>query len=154
MRKAPSFNLPDQDGKYHSLDEYNGKWLILYFYPKDDTLGCTKEACSFRDKREVLVKRGAAVVGISKDSVESHQNFAKKHQLNFTLLSDPDHKVIESYGSWGMKNFMGKEYEGISRNTFLINPEGEIVKEYKDVNPLTHTREILKDLDKILFGTI
>lgn len=152
--KAPTFTLPDQYGKFHSLNEYKGKWLVLYFYPKDDTVGCTKEACSFRDKREVFVKRGVAVVGISKDSVASHQKFADKNNLNFTLLSDPEHKVIASYGAWVMKKFLGKEYEGISRDTFLINPGGDIVKEYKNVNPLTHTREILKDLDQLFFGSL
>ena len=150
--KAPSFTLPDQDGKLHSLDEYKGKWLVLYFYPKDNTAGCTKEACNFRDSRQPFAKRGVAIVGISKDSVESHQKFAQEHQLNFTLLADPNHKVIESYGSWVMKNFLGKEYEATARNTFLINPEGEIVKEYKNVNPLMHVREILKDLDQLRFS--
>ncbi|HZE87871.1 MAG TPA: thioredoxin-dependent thiol peroxidase [Methylomirabilota bacterium] len=148
--KASVFTLPDQNNKMHSLKDYQGKWLILYFYPKDDTPGCTKEACSFRDNKEAFLKRGVEIVGISKDSVASHQKFVTKHSLNFTLLADPDHKVIEQYGAWGKKKFMGKEYDGTMRNTFIINPKGEIVKEFKNVNPLTHTNAILQELDKLL----
>lgn len=148
--KAPEFSLPDQNGIVHSLSDYKGKWLVVYFYPKDDTPGCTKEACNFRDNLDQFEKRGVMIVGISKDSVESHKKFADKFRLNFTLLSDPDHKVIEAYGAWGKKNFMGREFDGIIRNTVLINPKGEIVKEYKKVNPLTHAGELLTDLDALL----
>jgi peroxiredoxin Q/BCP len=148
--KVPRFTLPDQDGKKHSLEEYLGKWLIVYFYPKDDTPGCTKEACNFRDNILEFQKRGVVIIGISKDSVESHKKFADKYKLNFTLLSDPDHKVVEAYGAWGKKNFMGREFDGILRNTVLINPKGEIVKEYKKVNPLTHANELLADLDALV----
>ena len=148
--KAKDFNLPDQDGNYHKLGDFAGKWLLLYFYPKDDTPGCTKEACTFRDGLNELQKRGVEVVGVSKDSVDSHKKFAEKYKLNFTLLSDPEHKVIESYGAWGIKKFMGKEFTGTLRNSYLINKAGEIVKEYKSVNPLTHFSEIVSDLDKLL----
>lgn len=147
--KAKNFTLPDQDNKKHSLTDYSGQWVVLYFYPKDGTPGCTKEACSFRDGREFLENEGAVVLGVSKDSVESHKKFATKHKLNFTLLSDEDAKVAEAYDSFGKKKFMGREYLGISRNTFLINPEGEIVREYKGVNPITHVATLLKDLKEL-----
>lgn len=147
--KAPDFTLSDQNGNLHTLNDYNGKWLVLYFYPKDSTPGCTKEACNFRDGRDVLENAGAAVIGISKDSVASHKKFADKHNLNFTLLSDESTETIRAYGAWGKKKFMGKEYEGILRNTYLINPEGEIVKTYEGVNPITHIGEVLQDLKQL-----
>lgn len=147
---APDFKLHDQDNNLRSLSDYAGKWLVLYFYPKDDTPGCTKEACSFRDGREIIAKLGnAEVIGISKDSVKSHAKFASKYKLNFTLLSDEDHKVIEAYNSWGVKKFMGREYMGTSRNTFIINPTGKIVKFYENVSPNDHANEIINDLKKL-----
>jgi peroxiredoxin Q/BCP len=149
MNKAPSFNLPDQDGNNHSLEDYHGRWLVVYFYPKDDTPGCTAEACSFRDSKSDLEKL-AAVVGISTDSVESHKKFSEKHHLNFTLLSDPDHQVIESYNSWGTKKFAGKEYVGTFRNTLLVNPDGDIAKEYIGVDPNEHAPQIITDLKLLL----
>ena len=141
--------MPDQNGDIHKLADYKSKWLLIYFYPKDDTPGCTKEACNFRDGLNEFTKREVTVVGISKDSVASHKKFADKYKLNFALLSDPEHLVIESYGAWGTKKFMGKEFTGTQRNSYLINPEGEITKEYKSVNPLTHFTQILTDLDKL-----
>ena len=149
MSKAPDFSLFDQHGKTHTLAEYAGKWLVLYFYPKDDTPGCTTEACAFRDGREILQNMGAEVVGISKDTVKSHAKFAQKHGLDFTLLADPDHTTIEAYGSWGPKKFMGREYQGISRDTYLINPKGEIYKKYTGVDPKTHIGEIITDLKSL-----
>lgn len=144
---APDFSLPDQDGKVHSLKDYAGKWLVVYFYPKDDTPGCTKEACNFRDARDAIAEMGKAkVVGISKDSVRSHKKFVGKYGLNFTLLSDPDHKVIEAFGAWKLKKFMGREYMGIMRNTYIINPDGKIVKKYESVKPETHAGELIADL--------
>lgn len=148
--KAPDFKLPDQDGREHSLSDYKGKFLVVYFYPKDDTPGCTKEACSFRDNSQEFEKLGVKLVGISKDTVKSHKKFEGKYKLNFPFLSDPEHKVIESYGAWGKKKFMGREYEGIRRNTYIVDPEGEIVKKYENVNPLTHSGQILKDLQELL----
>ena len=148
--KAKDFNLQDQNGEYHKLSDYKGKWLLVYFYPKDDTPGCTKEACNFRDAISEFTKKGVTIVGISKDSIDSHKKFAEKYKLNFSLLSDQDHLVIESYGAWGIKKFMGKEFTGTQRNSYLINPTGEIAKEYKNVNPLSHFQQILTDLDKIL----
>ncbi|HSX33154.1 MAG TPA: thioredoxin-dependent thiol peroxidase [Candidatus Saccharimonadales bacterium] len=144
---APDFSLPDQDGNLHRLADYAGKWLVLYFYPKDDTPGCTKEACNFRDAREVIAELGQAeVVGVSKDSVASHKKFADKYHLPFTLLSDPDHQVIEAYGAWKPKTFMGKEFIGTHRNTVIINPAGEIVKTYEGVDPQAHAAQIISDL--------
>lgn len=148
--KAPSFSLPDQDNNIHSLDDYQGKWLIVYFYPKDDTPGCTKEACGLRDSQSEFARLGVSIIGISKDSVKSHKKFAEKYNLHFPLLSDPDHTIIEAFGSWGTKKFMGREFTGILRNTYLINPEGEIHKEYKNVDPLTHAGELLRDLQTLL----
>lgn len=147
--KAPDFSLPDQNGTLHTLSQYAGKWVVVYFYPKDSTPGCTKEACSFRDGRQFLEEAGAVVLGISKDSVASHKKFAEAHKLNFTLLSDTSTETIQAYGAWGQKKFMGREYMGINRNTCLISPKGEIVKEYKGVNPLTHVSELLKDLKEL-----
>ena len=147
--KAPNFSLPDQDGNIHTLKQYAGKWVVLYFYPKDKTPGCTKEACSFRDGRDYLEANGAIVLGISKDSIASHKKFADAHNLNFTLLSDESIDTIKAYDAWGKKKFMGKEYMGIKRDTYLINPSGEIVKKYEGVNPLTHVGELLKDLQQL-----
>ena len=145
--KAPSFSLQDQDDTTKTLADYVGKWVVLYFYPKDDTPGCTTEACSFRDEREVIAELGnAEVIGISKDSVASHRKFADKHELTFTLLSDPDHTTIEAYGAWGPRKFMGREYLGTHRNTYIIDPEGNIVKKYEGVNPKQHAVELIKDL--------
>jgi len=139
MQQAPDFTLPDQNGNTHSLRDYAGKWLVLYFYPEDETSGCTTEACNFRDAREVIADLGGAeVVGISKDSVESHKSFVDKNNLNFTLLSDESHDVIKAYNSWGIM--------AANRNTFIINPNGEIVKEYKGVEPNDHAAEIINDL--------
>lgn len=147
--KAPDFNLRDQNGESHQLSDYQGKWFLVYFYPKDDTPGCTKEACNFRDGINEFTKRGVSIVGISKDNVSSHKKFADKYKLNFPLLSDPDHVAIESYGAWGVKKFMGREFTGTKRNSYLVDPKGEVVKEYIDVNPLSHSSEILTDLDQL-----
>ena len=131
--QAADFSLKDQDGKVKTLKDFAGSWLVLYFYPKDDTPGCTTEACSLRDANDELISLGAQVVGISKDEPESHLKFKAKHKLNFTLLSDPTGKAIQAYGAWGKKMF-GRE--GILRKTFIINPSGEIVKTYGRVTPL------------------
>lgn len=147
---AHDFTLLDQNGVPHSLHDYLGKWVVLYFYPKDDTPGCTTEACNFRDSFRELQKLGVVVLGVSKDSVLSHGKFAAKYQLNFPLLSDPDHRVIEQYQAWGEKKFMGKLFLGILRTTYLINPKGEIAKVYPKVNPTVHAGEILADLESPL----
>jgi peroxiredoxin Q/BCP len=143
---AKDFSLLDQDGKVHTLKDYRGNYVVLYFYPKDDTPGCTKEACNFRDSYHELQKLGVVILGVSKDSVKSHRKFADKYQLNFPLLSDESTEIIKAYESWGEKKFMGRTYEGIIRNTFLIDKKGIIVKLYEKVNTLTHAKEIIKDL--------
>ena len=149
---AAHFALLDQNGKIHTLTDYKGKWLIVYFYPKDDTPGCTKEACSFRDAAEEFKKLGVTVFGISKDPVSSHSKFAGKHHLNFPLLADTSKDTIKAYGAWGQKKFMGREFEGTLRMTVVINPDGDIFKVYDQVNPLTHTAEVLRDLRSVLIS--
>lgn len=138
----------------HSLKNYRGKWLVLYFYPKDDTPGCTTEACSFRDEREVIAQlSGAEVAGISKDSVGSHKRFVDKYNLhNLTLLSDPSHETIAAYGSWKPRKLMGREFIGTQRNTFIIDPTGNIAKKYEEVDPKTHASQIIEDLKKLQAG--
>lgn len=147
--KASNFQLPDQDNKVHSLTDYRGKWVVLYFYPKDDTPGCIKEACSFRDSFNKLQSLGVVVLGVSRDSVSSHKKFAQKYHLNFPLLADVNKEVINLYHAWGKKKFMGKEYEGILRTTYLINPDGDIAKVYEKVDPLNHADLILSDLKNL-----
>jgi peroxiredoxin Q/BCP len=148
MYQAPDFSLKDQDGKTHTLADYVGKWVILYFYPKDDTPGCTAEACSFRDNSAELASLGASVLGVSRDTVASHAKFTNKHKLNFPLLADTTGEVCKAYGVLKEKSMFGRKYIGISRDTFLIDPKGNVVKEYRGVNPLTHWSEIMKDLAK------
>ena len=143
---APDFTLLDQDGAPHTLSSYKGKWVLVYFYPKDDTPGCTKEACAIRDADPDLSSLGAVVLGISADSVKSHKKFADKYQLQFPLLSDEERIAINAYGVWGKKSFMGREYEGIMRTSFLVSPEGIIEKVYENVKPEVHANEVLADL--------
>jgi thioredoxin-dependent peroxiredoxin len=145
-KPAPSFSLPDQAGKLHALKDYRGHWLVVYFYPKDLTPGCTVEACSFRDNQARLIAAGAAVLGVSADTVKRHSKFVQAYSLNFPLLADEDKSVCQAYQSYGKKKFMGREYQGIMRNTFLIDPTGKIVKIYESVKPATHVEEILTDL--------
>lgn len=144
--KAPDFSLSDQDGNTRTLKDFTGSWLVLYFYPKDDTPGCTTEACSLRDARDDIADLGAQIVGISKDDASSHDKFKAKHSLNFTLLSDPEGRTIEAYGAWGKKMF---GMEGILRQTFIINPAGEIVKKFGRVTPLGHGRQVVKTLQEL-----
>lgn len=146
---ATDFTLRDQNNNEQSLNDYLGQWVVLYFYPKDDTPGCTQEACAFRDEHEPLLAKNAAVIGISKDSVNSHRKFAEKYNLPFALLSDGTKQVQQQYGAWGKKKFMGREYEGTLRKTFIIDPEGHIVKEYPDVTPAAHATQILFDLKEL-----
>jgi peroxiredoxin Q/BCP len=144
---APSFTLPDQDGKPVSLKDFAGKWVVLYFYPKDDTPGCTKEACSFRDSHAALQARGAVVLGVSGDSTASHRKFADKYGLPFPLLADTDHAVARAYGAWGTKRMYGKEYEGLIRSTVIIDPEGRVAKTWPKVKPEGHGAEVLAWLE-------
>ncbi|MBR2801234.1 MAG: thioredoxin-dependent thiol peroxidase [Erysipelotrichaceae bacterium] len=144
--KAPEFTLPDQDGVLHSLSDYRGKKVILYFYPKDNTSGCTAQACSYRDLLPQFQEKGAVVLGVSKDSVASHKKFAENYGLPFTLLSDPEAKVIEAYGAWQEKKNYGRTYMGIVRSTFLIDEEGIIQKNFEKVKAKEDASKRLLDL--------
>jgi peroxiredoxin Q/BCP len=139
---APAFKLQDQDGKWHSLADYKGKWVAIYFYPKDDTPGCTTQACSFRDNIFAFNKEGAVILGISVDDVESHKKFAEKHGLPFALLADADKAVAKQYGV--LKNFGVAEFA--RRDTFIVDPEGRIAKHYESVKPDGHSQVVLEDI--------
>ena len=155
MQHAPDFTLPDQDGITRSLSDYRGRWVVLYFYPKDNTPGCVMEACEFRDEHAIISQFGnASIIGISKDSVRSHKKFATEHHLNFPLLSDVDHKVLEAYGAWKSKKFMGRSYMGVERTTFIVSPAGKIVKTYKNVVPKGHAAEIIQDLQQLQISLV
>lgn len=144
--KAPDFEVEDQSGETQSLKQYKGQWVLLYFYPKDDTPGCTKEACAFRDNFPAFKKLKAVVLGVSVDALTKHKKFIEKYQLPFTLLADTEKKVVEAYGVWGKKKFMGREYLGTFRTSFLIDPVGKIAKIYEDVKPEQHAEEVLEDI--------
>lgn len=144
--KAPGFTLPGQDGKPRSLADYQGKWLLLYFYPKDDTPGCTIEACALRDQFRDFSKIGAVVVGVSTDTVASHKKFAAGYDLPFTLLADVTKEVVGAYGVFGEKKFMGRTYMGTTRTSFLIDPEGIVRRVYEKVKPEAHAAEVIADL--------
>lgn len=146
----PAFSLPDQNGELLTDRDLLGKWVLIYFYPKDATPGCTKEACQFQDGRTVLESLGLRVIGVSKDSVKSHKKFAEKHDLTFTLLSDESTEFIKAMGSWKKKKFMGREYMGISRDSYLVDPKGEIIKTYESVDPKTHIKDIVDDFRAIV----
>ncbi len=143
---APGFSLEDASGRARSLSEWKGRKIILYFYPKDDTPGCTKEACGFRDRHAEISSKGAIVVGISADKPASHAKFAEKYGLPFVLLSDPEHRALEAYGVWGEKKLYGKVFMGITRSTFLIDEEGRIAKAWPKVSPEGHAEELLEAL--------
>jgi peroxiredoxin Q/BCP len=143
---APDFELLDDTNTPRKLSDYRGKNVILYFYPEDDTPGCTKEACHFRDDYSAYEKAEVVILGVSPDSVESHVKFKQKYQLPFPLLADIGHKVCDLYGVWGPKKFIGKEYEGVLRTTFLIDPAGNIVKVFEKVRPAEHSAELLSVL--------
>lgn len=147
--RAPAFTLPDQNNKKHKLSDYQGQWVLLYFYPKDNTPGCTKEACAVRDNYFDFKKIKAVVLGVSADSAASHKKFETDHSLPFPLLSDSGRKVLEKYGVWQLKINFGKKYYGIKRMSFLINPQGKIVKIYKAVKPAEHAVQVLNDMNKI-----
>lgn len=147
--QAPDFSLPDENGDLRRLSDYRGKVVVLYFYPKDDTPGCTTEACGFRDRYRDYEKAGVPVIGISPDDVKKHQKFKAKYNLPFTLLADTDHTVCELYRVWGRKKFMGKEYDGVFRTTFLIDKDGTILRVFENVKPEGHSQEILKVLEEI-----
>jgi thioredoxin-dependent peroxiredoxin len=144
--KAPDFSAVATGGMEMSLSDFKGSNVILYFYPRDDTPGCTKEACGFRDQFAEFRKRGALILGVSKDPVKSHDKFAEKFDLPFPLLSDEDHKIAEAYGVWGEKKFMGRTYMGMQRVTFLIDGGGRIKKIWRTVKPEEHAAEVLAAL--------
>lgn len=143
---APGFSLPDKDGRLVKLSDFQGKRVVLYFYPRDNTPGCSKQACAFRDAFQEISKQGAVIIGISKDSQKSHQNFASKYELPFLLLSDPEREAIESYGVWQLKKLYGKESMGVVRTTFVIDTDGKIEKIYKKVKPDTNAIQVLSYL--------
>ena len=151
MKQAPDFCLPDQDGVERSLKDYAGRWLVVYFYPSDKSLNCTREACYFRDEQKILAQFGnTGVVGINKASVASHKKFSDRNHLNFPVLSDPDHKVTNAYGAWRSKPSKWHDRPfGTRRNTYLVDPKGNIVKEYLGITPNGHVETIIKDLQEL-----
>ncbi len=149
---APDFELPDQSGNPVKLSDFRGQWVVLYFYPKDMTPGCTTEACNFQETLPAFEQLKAVVLGVSKDSVERHKKFAEKYNLQFRLLSDAESNVCETYGVWQEKNMYGRKYMGINRSTFLIDPQGKIVKVYPKVKVKTHHQEVMKDLEALQKG--
>lgn len=142
-QKAPEFTVKDQDGNPVSLRDFSGRKVVLYFYPKDDTPGCTREACAFRDNFPNFQKIDAVVLGVSVDGQKAHRKFVDKYELPFTILVDEEKKIVEAYGVWGLKKFMGKEYMGTNRVTYLIDEEGTIEKVWPKVKPETHAAEVL-----------
>lgn len=145
-KKAPDFSLLNQDGKKISLKDYLGKKVVLYFYPKDDTSGCTKEACNFRDEFPKFTKTKAVILGVSPDSVKSHKKFAEKYDLNFDLLADEEKKVVEKYGVWKEKSMYGRKYMGVERTTFIIDEKGKIKSIFNKVKVDGHNKEVLEAL--------
>jgi len=147
--EAPDFTLPDETGTFRKLSDFHGKPVVLYFYPKDDTPGCTKEACNFRDEFPKFGKMNAEIIGVSIDSVESHKKFADKYKLPFNLLADEKKEVVEKYGVWKEKNMYGKKYMGIERTTFIINTEGKISKIFPKVKVEEHNKEVMEALKEL-----
>ncbi|MBP6881206.1 MAG: thioredoxin-dependent thiol peroxidase [Candidatus Pacebacteria bacterium] len=149
-RKAPTFSLADQDGVIHTLKQYAGEWVLLYFYPKDDTPGCTKEACMIAEVYKDFKHMKVNVLGVSKDSAKSHKKFAEKYQLPFTLLSDQTMEMMDKYGALVMKKMYGKEVRGTNRISYLIDRDGKIANVYPEVDPASHALELIKDLKQLL----
>ncbi len=148
-KKAPGFSLLNQDDETVTLDDYKGKWVILYFYPKDNTSGCTIEATDFTSCSADLTGLNAVILGVSPDSTKSHRNFIAKHDLGITLLSDPDHVALEAYGAWGKKKMYGREFMGVVRSTFIINPEGTVVAEWSKVKVKGHVDAVSEKLKEL-----
>jgi peroxiredoxin Q/BCP len=148
-KKAPEFCLLDQNDKKVCLKDLRGKWVVLYFYPKDNSKSCILEAVSFTDNLKTLEEMGAVVMGVSPDSVKSHQNFVAKYDLNFTLLSDPEHEVLEKYGVWTLKKMYGREYMGVERSTFIINPEVYVENEWRKGRVKGHVEEVKQKLSEL-----
>ena len=148
-QKAPDFTLSDENEKPHKLSDYRGKAVVLYFYPKDDTSGCTQEACNFRDDYSAYEEAGVTILGVSPDDAKSHTKFKTKYELPFPLLADTEKEVCKLYGVWGKKKMYGREYDGVLRTTFLIGPEGDILKVFEKVKPADHSAEVLEALEKV-----
>jgi peroxiredoxin Q/BCP len=148
-QKAPQFSLPDETGKVHKLSDYRGKTVVLFFYPADDTPGCTLEACNFRDDYSEYSNAGAQLLGVSPDDVESHEKFKTKFNLPYPLLADEGHKVCELYGVWGDKSMFGKQYQGVIRSTFIIDPDGKIVKVFSKVSVAKHSSKVLEAINEL-----
>ncbi len=146
---APDFTAATQDGKTISLKDFRGRPVILYFYPRDDTPGCTREACAFRDEFAAFNKKGAAVLGVSTDTAKSHARFGEKYKLPFTLLADDEKKIVQAYGVWAQKSFMGRKFMGTHRVTFLIGPDGMIRQIWPQVKPAEHAKEVLQALSAL-----
>ncbi|HLO88454.1 MAG TPA: thioredoxin-dependent thiol peroxidase [Nostocaceae cyanobacterium] len=146
---APDFSTPNQNGDLVTLSDFSGKWLVLYFYPKDDTPGCTTEAKDFSELSAEFAQLGAKIVGVSPDSGKAHCKFIDKHNLSITLLSDPEHQLIEAYGAWRLKKFMGKEYMGVARSTFLISPHQTIAYAWPNVKAKGHAEQVLNKLREL-----
>jgi len=144
--QAPEFSLPDESNVIRRLSDFRGRPIVLYFYPKDDTPGCTTEACNFRDNYSAYIEADVILLGISADTPKSHAKFKKKYSLPFPLLADDGHVVCDQYQVWGPKKFMGRDYEGISRTTFLINANGKIARVFENVKPSEHSAEVLEAL--------
>lgn len=145
--KAPNFSGKDQNGKTISLADFSGKKVALYFYPKDDTPGCTKEACNLRDNYKTLIEKGIQVIGVSADTEQKHQKFIEKYDLPFPLIADTEKEIIQSFGAWGEKKFMGKVYDGIHRITYLIDEEGKVIERFDKVKTKEHAEQILEALE-------
>ena len=148
-RRAPAFSLPDQEGRPHRLKDYAGRPLIVYFYPKDDTPGCTKEACAFRDALPAFKKGKAAVLGVSVLDTASKAKFARKHKLNFPLLADPEHEVADRFGAWQKKSLYGRTYMGVARMTYLIGGDGKVVRRWDNVKVDGHAADVLRAVDEL-----
>jgi peroxiredoxin Q/BCP len=148
-RRAPAFSLPDQEGRPHRLKDYAGRPLIVYFYPKDDTPGCTKEACAFRDALPAFKKGKAAVLGVSVLDTASKAKFARRHKLNFPLLADPEHEVADRFGAWQKKSLYGRTYMGVARMTYLIGPDGKVVRRWDNVKVDGHAADVLRAVDEL-----
>jgi peroxiredoxin Q/BCP len=147
--QAPDFALPDEDDKIRHLSDFRGRVIVLYFYPKDDTPGCTTEACNFRDNYSAYVNADVVILGVSPDSAQSHDKFKKKFTLPFPLLADKEHKICQLYGVWGVKKFAGREFEGVLRTTILIDAKGKIIKIFKNVKPSEHSAEVLAEIKSL-----
>jgi len=145
-KQAPDFTLPDENNTIRRLSDFRGRTVVLYFYPKDDTPGCTTEACNFRDNYSAYINADVVILGVSPDTTQSHGKFKEKFMLPYLLLADKEHKICQKYGVWGPRKFMGRDFEGVLRTTFLIDPNGKILKVFEKVKPSEHSAEVLAEI--------